>query len=860
MNINLTKEIREQVIKEIADCDTYRRDKDPGCKKCIMACPAGKDPEITIDELNQSTLGKIDPSEKIYNYAFSCMQTAKCSLACPVELKRDLMMLQLKSILPKPKVIKKYNRLRGTETGLIGGTLQHIFEWNNKKNMGGVAKYLGKELEEAETLFYFGCYLNTPKICNNTLLLAEKFGEKDFEVLGGLKTCCGYPQYLQGDFQLAETYLENLYRDIKKVNPKKVITSCMECYGALHILSEKTDLTFSPTTTTKWITENKEKLDFSTIEKEDVIFHDSCLRCHKRGECSAPRQLLREFSEVDEFDKNKQNSLCCTYYAFNFNPKNRKDLHEIKKGEIDRKGHHTMITECITCDDAFNKSFGSEKFKVKNLVDYLAERITDTRTKKEKFDVQIDTSAEQFECLVCNWIYDESKGDPDGGIAPGTKFEDIPDSWRCPVCGVTKDQFKKIVRKEGGGSSYFGDLERSSDEIEPEMAAIFQKSVTGKSEISAMRTPKQKNLFENILFNPGQLARKPLREDEVEVNFKTIIGPNARKPLEINLPYFVSHMSFGALSKEAKTALAIGAHNTCTAMCSGEGGMLPEEKDAACKYIFEYSTGRFGATEEIMKQSDAIEIKIGQAAKAGMGGHLLGDKVTEEIAKVRNVEPHKTVISPANHPDINSKEDLKKKTSWLREVTEGIPIGIKIAAGDIEADMEVALFVEPDFITIDCRGGATGAAPTHVKDNVCIPPPYAVYRARKFLDEKGRKDITLILAGGLRTSADITKCLAMGADAIGLATIAMIGIGCQQYRVCHKGTCPVGIATQDPKLRAKFDVDKSAQMLTNLFNVYQHEMADFVRIIGKKDIHDLSPEDLVTLDSEISEFTNVRHA
>lgn len=470
-----------------------------------------------------------------------------------------------------------------------------------------------------------------------------------------------------------------------------------------------------------------------------------------------------------------------------------------------------------------------------------------------------------FKCSICSWVYDENKGDLDHWIPPGTRFEDIPDTWKCPVCGVWKSQFKKIIKLNENGKkeeskSYFWDLERDSDDMESEFRSIFDKALSWKSEVSPMRTKKFVNLLEDILFLPAQLARKPLREDETAIKLKTVIWKKSKYPIEIDVPFFVSHMSFGSLSREAKIALAKGSALSKTLICSWEGWMLPEEKGNAHKYIFEYSTGRFWASEAVMKQADGIEIKIGQAAKAGMGWHLPWEKVTEEIAKVRHVEPWKTIVSPANHVDINNKEDLKAKVEYLRELSGGKPIWIKFAAGRIEEDLAVAVYANPDFITIDCRGWATGAAPTHIKDNVCIPAPFVTYRARKYLDENGYSNITLIITWWIRTSADIAKLLAMWADAIGLSTAAMIWIGCQQYRVCHKGTCPVWIATQKSELREKFDIEKSAHMLHNLFSVYKHELEDYVRILWKEDIHEMDNTDLVTLSSEISNNTNIKHA
>ena len=245
-------------------------------------------------------------------------------------------------------------------------------------------------------------------------------------------------------------------------------------------------------------------------------------------------------------------------------------------------------------------------------------------------------------------------------------------------------------------------------------------------------------------------------------------------------------MSFGALSREIKVALAKGSALAKTAMCSGEGGILPEEKAASYKYIFEYIPNKYSATDENLKSSDAIEIKIGQGTKPGMGGHLPGEKVTDEIAAIRGRNPGEDIQSPSKFPEIQTKEDLRDMVSMLRERSEGRPIGIKIAAGRIEKALEYCVFAEPDFITIDGRGGATGSSPLLLREATSIPTIYALARARKYLDSV-HSDISLVITGGLRVSADFAKALAMGADAVAIASAGLIAAACQQYRICGSG-------------------------------------------------------------------------
>lgn len=390
------------------------------------------------------------------------------------------------------------------------------------------------------------------------------------------------------------------------------------------------------------------------------------------------------------------------------------------------------------------------------------------------------------------------------------------------------------------------------------MDEIHEMAVKGKSIIAAMGTQMSMPGWDDILFLGAQLNPMPL-DEHAPVKTETIIGKKARKPMVLEHPVYISHMSFGALSKETKTALAMGSAMARTAMCSGEGGILPQEREAAYKYIFEYVPNLYSVSEENLRRADAIEIKIGQGTKPGMGGHLPGSKVTPEIAAVRGKPLGRDVISPSRFPGIDSKEDLKALVDRLREESEGRPIGIKIAAGRIEKDLEFCVYAGPDFITIDGRGGATGASPKLIRDSASVPTIYALYRARKYLDEVGA-DMELVITGGLRVSSDFAKALAMGADAVAIASAALIAAACQQYRICGTGMCPVGVATQDEALRRRLPMDAAAQRVANFLNVSLEEIKTFARITGHHNIHDMDVDDLCTISREISEFTNIRHA
>ncbi len=492
----------------------------------------------------------------------------------------------------------------------------------------------------------------------------------------------------------------------------------------------------------------------------------------------------------------------------------------------------------------------------------------------------------KYRCNVCQTFeYDVERGDSRTDVKPGTDPTDFSEDWRCPICDsdrthleLVQEQVKtvrveeRVVDPKSGETdtvvythvekidveSYLGEWRRETDPLEIHMEDIHTISVHGESLIEPMRTRRDVVSWDEILIMGAQLARIPLNND-VPVNTRTVIGPGAKQPLVIETPVFVTHMSFGALSREVKIALAKGTAAVETAMCSGEGGILEEARKSSHRYIFEYVPNEYSVTTENLKSADAIEIKVGQSAKPGMGAHLPAEKVTKEIADIRGFDIGDDIASPATYRDVASGADLRKKIDWLRSESGGRPIGVKLAAGRIEADLEVALSAGPDFITIDGRPGATGASPKFIKAATSVPTIYALHRARKFMDAKGAKDVSLVITGGLRISSDFAKALAMGADAIAIGTAALMATACQQYRLCDTGLCPVGVTTQDPERTERLRIDISARKLENFLRVSTEELRDFARLTGNDDVHALAASDLCTTSSEVSGHTDIPH-
>jgi glutamate synthase domain-containing protein 2/DNA-directed RNA polymerase subunit RPC12/RpoP len=460
----------------------------------------------------------------------------------------------------------------------------------------------------------------------------------------------------------------------------------------------------------------------------------------------------------------------------------------------------------------------------------------------------------KYKCSVCGYIYDEEK--------EKIRFDELPADWRCPSCGSPKSVFEKLDEKKNKDNQPALSVDQPPQHefpsFEPHTAEIHEIARTGISITAPMRTENKVISWDDILIKGAQLAKIPIHQDAA-VNSKTIIGPKAAHPIIIETPIIISHMSFGALSRETKIALAKGSARQKTAICSGEGGLLEDELKSSYKYIFEYVPNRYSVTDENLRRVDGVEIKFGQSSKPGLGGELPAAKVTEEIARVRGKTPHQDITSPPFFDDIKDREGLKRKVDWLREKTGGKPVGIKLAAGNVEADLEIAVYARPDFITIDARPGGTGASPKFVNDSTSLPTLFALHRARKYLDRNNITGITLIITGGLRISPDFAKALALGADVVAIATAALIACGCRQYRLCHTGKCPMGITTQDPELRARLSIENSAKMLENFLRVSTEELKDFARLTGNTDVHKLSIKDLCTTNSEISEHTDIEH-
>jgi len=366
--------------------------------------------------------------------------------------------------------------------------------------------------------------------------------------------------------------------------------------------------------------------------------------------------------------------------------------------------------------------------------------------------------------------------------------------------------------------------------------------------------------WDDLQIMAAQMADKPLMED-VAVDTKLVIGPETGKPLELDIPLFVSDMSFGALSEEAKTALAIGAELAGTGICSGEGGMLPEEQQSNSRYFYELASAEFGYKEEVLSQVQAFHFKGGQGAKTGTGGHLPGNKNQGKISAVRGIPEGEAAISPPTFKNLKTPEDFKRFADRVRELSGGIPVGFKLSANHIEEDIQFALDASADYIILDGRGGGTGAAPEMFRNHISVPTIPALARARRYLDEQGVSGrVSLIITGGLRVPVDFVKALALGADGIAVSNSAMQAIGCVAARMCNTNNCPAGIATQKQDLRQRLNVEKSAQQLANFFEASTELMQVMARACGHSHLNQFNKRDLATWHHEMARLSGVRYS
>jgi glutamate synthase domain-containing protein 2 len=471
------------------------------------------------------------------------------------------------------------------------------------------------------------------------------------------------------------------------------------------------------------------------------------------------------------------------------------------------------------------------------------------------------------------------------GSHAGTDFKPKPftaqqsgDSYLCqckhttnsPFCDGSHKQFdEEQVGKEGPGIQIQAANmpTASATKEEPTVELIHQLAREGLSKMghhgpmTSMGVPRyQLPHWDDLQIMVAQMANKPLME-HVAVNTELVIGPKAKKPLTLSIPLFVSDMSFGALSEEAKIALAMGAELAGTGICSGEGGMLPEEQAANSKYFYELASAGFGYDESKLKNVQAFHFKGGQGAKTGTGGHLPGNKNIGKIAEVRGIEAGTPAISPPTFKDLNTVEDFKKFADRVREITGGIPIGFKLSANHIEEDIQFALDASADYIILDGRGGGTGAAPEMFRDHISVPTIPALARARKYLNEQGASArVTLIITGGLRVPIDFVKALALGADGVAVSNSAMQAIGCVAARICNTNNCPAGIATQKKDLRQRLHVEKSAGQLKNFFEASTELMSVMARACGHDSFEKFNSNDLATWHREMALLSGVKYS
>ena len=382
--------------------------------------------------------------------------------------------------------------------------------------------------------------------------------------------------------------------------------------------------------------------------------------------------------------------------------------------------------------------------------------------------------------------------------------------------------------------------------------------------------------FDDLVFLGASMSRYPLEGYRERCDTNVTIGARfASQPIELAIPITIAGMSFGALGANAKRALGLGATAMGTSTTTGDGGMTPEEREASKTLVYQYLPSRYGMTPDQLRQADAIEIVVGQGAKPGGGGMLLGQKITDRVAAMRTLPAGIDQRSACRHPDWTGPDDLEIKIQELREITSWEkPIYVKVGATRTRYDVMLAVKAGADAVVVDGMQGGTAATQDIFIEDVGIPTLPAVRLAVDALRELDmHRKVQLIVSGGIRTGGDVAKALALGADAVSIGMASLMALNCnaplyeEDYaalgtrpgdcHMCHTGRCPVGVTTQDPELEARLDPEEGGRRIRNYLSTLTMECQTLARACGKSHVHNLEPEDLAALTVEAAAMAQV---